>query len=124
MRYAEQVNGQSSVLQLEEEGDYQQMLSNPHITFVEPDYTFEISTVPNDPGLPQQWGLQNSLHPGIADIRAFTAWDIQSHSDGIAGIIDTGIDFGHEDLVQNIWQNLAEDADGDGKVLELSLIHI
>lgn len=118
VRYAWQEKGQFSVLELEDETARHKALGDPQITHAEPDYIFEISTVPDDPGLSQQWGLQNSHHPAFADIGAFTAWDIQTHTDGIAGIIDTGIDFGHEDLVQNIWQNLAEDADGDGQVLE------
>lgn len=32
----------------------------------------------------------------------------------IIQIIDGGTDYGHPDLVHNIWQNLGEDADGDG----------
>ena len=35
-------------------------------------------------------------------------------------IIDTGVDWDHVDLLNNVWQNLAEDADGDGHTLEFS----
>ena len=36
------------------------------------------------------------------------------------GIADSGVEWRHEDLVENIYQNLGEDADGDGKVIEES----
>jgi serine protease len=38
----------------------------------------------------------------------------------IVGIADSGVAWRHEDLVDNIYQNLGEDADGDGKVIEES----
>ncbi|MEM6801363.1 MAG: S8 family serine peptidase [Bacteroidota bacterium] len=82
---------------------------------------FQLSSIPNDPGLSNQWALNNQGQRGGnigADIEAFAAWSIQSEGAGILGLIDTGVDYTHPDLVENIWQNLAEDADGDGRVLE------
>ncbi|MCK4578000.1 MAG: S8 family peptidase, partial [Candidatus Marinimicrobia bacterium] len=46
-------------------------------------------------------------------------WDLeQGDSTIIVAIIDTGVEWLHEDLNANIWQNLGEDADGDGHTLE------
>lgn len=109
----------------------QQFLNSPeisglrntgHILAIEPNSSFKLSAWPGDIEFDKQWALNNigegSATAG-ADIDATKAWDIQTNGKGILGLIDTGIDYTHPDLVNNIWQNLAEDADGDGKVLEL-----
>jgi len=60
----------------------------------------------------------------LPQIMAAEAWDIHHGEDGaediVIGINDTGVDWKHPDLVDNIWQNLGEDADGDGHVLEFN----
>jgi len=73
---------------------------------------------PNDPQYYQQWFLPQ--------IGANTAWDFWSMSgmdypgdqEIILASVDTGVDWDHVDLIDNIWQNLNEDADGDGHTLE------
>ena len=58
---------------------------------------------PNDPDLSQQWG--------ITKIKAREAWDItQGNKDIVVAVIDTGMDFRHPDLKDNIWTNAAEAA--------------
>ena len=97
--------------------------NRPEIEYAEPDYPVYITdTEPNDPEFPQQWALrntgQNACSPGIST-NAAKVWDQRSNcSEVVVGVIDTGIDWKHEDLVNNIWQNLEEDADGDGTTLE------
>jgi len=50
---------------------------------------------PNDPRFWQQWALQS--------INAEDAWDIYTgNSNSIIGIIDGGVDIGHEDLINKI----------------------
>jgi len=99
-----------------------QYRNHPDIEFVEPNYVVNTSTtVPNDPSFGNLWGLNNVGQSGgtpDADIDAPEAWDIATGSPSVVAIIDSGIDWGHPDLVNNIWQNLGEDADGDGKVIE------
>ncbi len=47
------------------------------------------------------------------------AWDYeQGNHDVVIGIVDSGVKWDHEDLVENIWNNLGEDADGDGHTIE------
>lgn len=107
-----------------------QYKNHPDIEFIEPNYIYSIgTTVPNDPSFSTLWGMNNIGQNGgttDADIDAPEAWDIATGSPSVVvAIIDTGIDWGHEDLVDNIWQNITggtngrgEDADGDGKVIE------
>lgn len=97
--------------------------THPGIAFIEPNYIYNISKiVPNDPKYETSWGLNNTGQNGGAigvDIKASEAWEAQKTSPSIKiAIIDTGIDWQHPDLVDNIWQNGGEDIDGDGHVLE------
>ena len=94
------------------------------IDYIEADIVYRATRIPDDPAIARQWGLNNEGQNGGevgADIDAFQAWELATDARGVAiAVIDAGIDWRHEDLVENIWQNLAEDADGDGQVLEWS----
>lgn len=92
------------------------------IVNVQPNYIYGSSTTtPNDPSFANQWGLQNNAFNGCptgVDIGALTAWDVRNDAKyAKVGVLDTGIEWTHPDLKDNIWQNLAEDADGDSTVL-------
>jgi len=96
------------------------------IEYAEPDYVIEINLTPNDPQFGQLWGLHNTGQGGGtvgADIDASDAWDINTgNSDFVVGVIDTGVDYNHEDLAANRWTNPGEvagngiDDDGNGYV--------
>lgn len=87
------------------------------VEYAEPNYIYAIPeaasaprVVPNDPRFDDLWGLQNS---NDADIDAVEAWDIQTGSKNIiVAIIDTGVDYNHEDLSDNMWRNPGETGDG------------
>ncbi|MEB3881890.1 S8 family serine peptidase, partial [Lyngbya sp. CCY1209] len=57
-----------------------------------------------------------------ADIDAPEAWDVQTGNDVVVGVIDTGVDYNHPDLANNMWTNPGEtpgdgiDNDGNGYV--------
>lgn len=105
---------------------------HPDVDIIEPNFIYRINKAPNDPMLGQLWGMKNVGQPdsqkkdGIAgmDINAEKAWDIQTGSrDIIVAVIDTGVDFNHPDLKDNMWTNDAElngkagvDDDGNGIV--------
>jgi subtilisin family serine protease len=100
------------------------------ILVVEPNYRLRVARIPNDPLFAELWGMNNTGQTGgteDADIDAPEAWEVASGvpegSDIIVGVIDTGIDYLHPDLVDNMWTNEAElngipgfDDDGNGYV--------
>ena len=100
------------------------------VTFAEPDWLGQIDTTPNDTDYTRLWGLQNTGQvvqgtAGVADadIDADLAWNVTTGlQSNIVAVIDTGIDYLHEDLAANMWQNSGEtagngiDDDGNGYV--------
>lgn len=88
---------------------------DPSVEYAEPIPVYYLHETPNDPLFSIQWYL--------TAIEAEGAWDVHKGEDGaevVVGISDTGVAWRHEDLVDNIYQNLGEDADGDGTVIEKS----
>lgn len=74
---------------------YQQLSKIPEVDAVTPDYILEVQEVPDDPAYSVLWGLP--------EIKAPEAWDIKNgNSNVIVGIVDTGVDLGHEDLKGNV----------------------
>jgi subtilisin family serine protease len=97
--------------------------SQSGVAYAEPNYIIRLSAIPDDPRFGDLWGLHNTGQTGGtpgADIRATAAWDITTGSRAvIVGIIDTGIDYTHPDLIDNLWVNPDEtenglDDDGNG----------
>ncbi|CAA6819059.1 MAG: Serine protease, subtilase family [uncultured Sulfurovum sp.] len=75
---------------------------------VELDQIVKINTVPNDIRYPELWGMENNaISSDIdTDIDALEAWKIHRGSKNVVvGVIDTGVDYKHEDLVNNMWMN-------------------
>lgn len=109
--------------------------NDPDVEYAEPNYIVKkAEVVPNDPFLIQQWFHKNTgqyiggdftrkTGTSDADIDTTDAWDITKGSnDIIIAIIDTGVDYNHPDLKDNIYRNPGEicndgiDNDGDGFV--------
>jgi len=58
-----------------------------------------------DPLLPKQWGMN--------DIGVQNAWKINPGNKIIVAVIDTGVDYTHEDIIPNLWRNPKEIPDNN-----------
>ncbi len=83
-----------------------------------PNWVLRASAVPSDPRLSSLWGMT-----GTSGVAANAAWDTTTGSDSVVvAVIDTGIDYNHQDLSGNVWVNPLEipnngiDDDGNGVV--------
>ncbi len=98
------------------------------IDFVVPVRLAQTTTSFDDPYLSYQWhyyndGSTDGSEAG-ADINVYSAWSVTTGlSDVIVAVVDSGIDYTHEDLAANMWVNEAElngtegvDDDGNGFV--------
>jgi len=90
---------------------------DPNVEYAEPDYLMRMmETTPDDPMYSQQWHH--------AAVNAPALWDSTTgDTSQVIGIIDTGVDWDHPDLAENIWINWVEyhgaqgvDDDGNGYV--------
>lgn len=99
-----------------------QLSKMPNVEYVEANTIMHISRLPNDPDFSKTYGLHNTGANGgtvDADIDAPEAWNISTGSkDVLVAVIDTGIDYTHDDIKNNYWQNPGEtgiDANGNDK---------
>ncbi len=113
--------------------------SDPTVLYAEPNYIRRhMDNTPNDPYYHDLWSLHNIGQPILfdtpptsgpkvatpgADIHALQAWAITTgSSDVVVGVIDTGVDYTHEDLAANMYRNTADcnnngvDDDGNGYI--------
>jgi subtilisin family serine protease len=100
-------------------------MADPNVEYAEPNYIRCASSIPNDTDFSQQWALLNTGQfaggTAGADIEAPQAWNVSTGLDAVTvAVLDTGIDYNHLDLVNNIWTNPGEsctdgnDHDGNG----------
>jgi len=92
------------------------------IEYAVPNGILRLTQWPNDPQLGELDNLRNQGQGNGtvgADIRAEQAWQITTGSKNVVvGVIDTGIDYLHPDLAENMWRNPGEtgvDEDGFDK---------
>lgn len=91
--------------------------ADPAVEYAQPNYLYYAMAVPNDPRYNELWGLKNSgqtisspsyttNNPGTtgSDVDAELAWDVTTDCRStIVAVLDTGIDYTHQDLATNMW---------------------
>ncbi|MGZ3788825.1 MAG: S8 family serine peptidase [Bacteriovorax sp.] len=111
------------------------LAKNPEIEYIEPNYIITLNKImggdevaaPKDTNFKKQWGMKNDGRNGSVageDINVLRAWSITKGSRDVKiAVIDTGVDYTHPELKDQIDVNLAElngkpgvDDDGNGFV--------
>ena len=75
---------------------------DPNVEYAEPNYIRKaFITTPNDYYYPQQWHLKK--------MDCDLIWDVETGSSAVViAVIDSGINYSHEDLTDNMWVNTDE----------------
>lgn len=109
----------------------QSLTKNSGVAYAEPNYIYRKFAMPNDPSLHLNWGIKNFGQidsDGVKGVVGMDAdlervWEQVSDTSIIVAVIDTGIDYTHPDLRNNIYINEKElygtpgvDDDGNGYV--------
>ncbi|MFC1645646.1 S8 family serine peptidase [Candidatus Omnitrophota bacterium] len=111
---------------------------DPEVEYAQPNYLNELHSIPDDPYYSSlsSWGQNYGDLWGLKKIQAEEAWDTFAgrskkkkkpgfHLAGngvIVAVLDTGIDYEHQDLADNMWINNGEipnnaiDDDGNGYI--------
>lgn len=84
---------------------------DPSIEYAEPDYKIYKTSMPDDPGLPEQWSYTNEIESpstegGKAALNVESAWSEAAASGGndvVVAVVDEGVDYRHPDLKTRMW---------------------
>ncbi|MBM3250043.1 MAG: tandem-95 repeat protein, partial [Candidatus Omnitrophica bacterium] len=85
----------------------------PEVESAQPNYIMKPYMTPNDTYYSSLWAMQPSR------LNCPAAWDLSQGDNVVVAVIDTGVDYTHEDLSANIWTNSLDpingvDNDGNG----------
>jgi len=82
------------------------LIQDGAVSSCSPNFEVQISATPNDGNYSRLWGMNY--------IEAPAAWDRATGNDSsVMAVVDTGVDYNHPDLQENMWRNPSE-IPGDG----------
>lgn len=88
------------------------LVGNDVVAIAEPNFIYYPSVIPNETAFSFQWGLNNTGQIGGVidiDINGPEGWeDTVGSSDVVIAVIDSGVNYRHLDLSDNIWINPGE----------------
>ncbi len=87
-----------------------QLNKSPEVEYAEPNFVYKNFTIPNDPYYNSggSWGQNYNDLWGLKKMQLEGAWDISEGQGRIVAVIDTGLDYNHDDIKSNIWTNAGE----------------
>jgi subtilisin family serine protease len=92
--------------------------ADPAVVFAQVDHVVRPDQSPafDDPFLSSadSWGQGYADLWGLDRVRAREAWSSTLGEGALVAVVDTGLDFRHPDIEDNLWVNPGEDLDGDG----------
>ena len=98
-----------------------------NVVWAQPNLQYKAMASANDPYFLSigSWGQDYADLWGVTKINADTAWDINRGAGAVVAVVDTGIDFNHADINDNIWRNPNEtingiDDDGNGYIDDIN----
>ena len=80
---------------------------NSSVKYAEPDYRIYMASISSDKYSDRQWSMQNDGTDGLVTPNVKYQWDTKgtSGSEDVVAVVDTGVDYTHEDLKDNMWEN-------------------
>ncbi len=83
---------------------------DPHVQYAHPNYLVHALFVPNDPyySSTNSWGQGYDDLWGLKKLQAASAWNVTQGQGITVAVVDTGVDYHHQDLAANMWKNPGE----------------
>jgi subtilisin family serine protease len=80
------------------------------VEYAELNFIMRTQAVPNDPYYSSSgaWGQAFRDLWGLQNVSAETAWNSSTGENVVVAVSDSGVDYNHEDIAANIWQNSGE----------------